>query len=634
MPLVTLQKLTCSHGGPPLFAEVDLAIETGDRIGLLGRNGTGKTTLLRLIQGEIEPTAGAVFREADLRIATMAQRLPDAFDGSVFDVVADGLGSGGERLKQYHHLTLALADGASNEQLGQLDRLQRQIERDGGFAQEQKVDSAISRIGLDPDSQVASLSVGMKRRVLLAQALASEPQLLILDEPTNHLDLEGIEWLETFLSKFTGAFICVTHDRAFLRSLANRIVYVDRGRVKSYACDYDTAQRRRGEDLEAEQKAAAELDRKLKREEEWDKQGIKARRTKAVARVKALEKLREERRSRARSIGTARVETARVERSGNLVAELLDVSFAYDGGPALIDGLTTMIMRGDKVGVMGPNGTGKTTLLRLILGELEPTRGTIRHGVNLEIGVFDQLHRNLDDDATVAQNITPNDFVEVGDGRRRHIIGYCQGFLFSKEQIKAPVRHLSGGERNRVLLARLFARPSNLLVLDEPTNDLDAETIEVLEERLVDYPGTVLLVSHDREFLNNVLTSTLVLEGNGRVGEYFGGYDDWLVQRPSPAEPQPAKKATATTPSGRDRKTRKSGTRMLSRAEREELAGLPGRIETLEAELARLHEKMGDPTFYSGDPQEIGRATGRLKEVQAELETTYARWEELDLRSG
>ncbi len=595
MNLVNLRDVAFGHGGPPLFTGVDLVIRRGERIGLVGRNGAGKSTLMDLIRGEIEPDAGSILRTQGLRVATLPQRLPSVLDGTVFDVVESGL-----------------LDG------------QRGVETDS-FDHGARVERVSSRVGLDPTADYESMSVGMKRRVLLARALVRDPDLLLLDEPTNHLDIDGIEWLEQFLLRQKAALLFVTHDRAFLRCLATRVLCIDRARVLDFTCDYDTYLRRREADLDAEATFEAEEAKALSREEAWAKQGVKARRTRSQARLRALEELREERRSRRKRPGDARMKLVEAERSGNLVVELKDVGFQYDDRP-IVRGLTTSVMRGDRIGVMGPNGSGKTTLLRLLLGEAAPTTGTIRHGVKLEIAYFDQLHAELDEDRTVAENVVEGDVVIIGD-RRRHVVGYMRDFLFEKEQLNRSVRFLSGGERNRLLLARLFTRPSNVLVLDEPTNDLDAETVSLLEGLVADYAGTVLLVSHDREFLNNVVTSTLVLEGGGRVGEYVGGYDDWLLQRPAPPvveeKPRPKRSRTAAAlPRGAPRRR--------TYGEQLEIDALPSRIEELESEKRRIHGAMSDPAFYARDAKEMATVTNRLADVDAELDKSYVRWQELE----
>jgi ATP-binding cassette subfamily F protein uup len=623
MPLVRLNDVRLSFGAVPLLSGLDLVIEAGERLCLVGRNGAGKSTLMRLIAGEIEPEEGTIERRQGLRTARLAQEVPAGLRGTVYQVVAGGQGSLGDQLRRYHELsqTLALPGGA--ERLGELERVQHELEAAGGWHLQQRVETVLSRLDLPADRSIEQLSGGLKRRVLLARALVGEPELLLLDEPTNHLDIDAIQWLEDFLLGYGGTLLFVTHDRMFLRRLATRILDLDRGRLTSWPGDYDTYLRRKAEAAQSEERQAAEFDKKLAEEEAWIRQGIKARRTRNEGRVRALERMREQRRARRSDIGKARIQAQEAERSGKLVVEAEGVGHRYDGHWILRDVQTT-IQRGDKVGIIGPNGSGKTTLLRLLLGELTPTQGRVRLGTRLEIAYFDQLRSQLREDRSVLDNLAEGRESILVDGRPRHVISYLQDFLFAPERSRTPVSALSGGERNRLLLARLFAKPSNLLVLDEPTNDLDVETLELLEEHLMDYQGTVLLVSHDRAFLDNVVTSSLVFEGGGRVSEYVGGYSDWLRQRPAPAAAEPASKR----PSSREEPQHRS--RKRSYNEERELASLPQRIEALEAEQEALHERMGDPGFYQQDSEHIAAATARLAELEAELEQAYARWEALE----
>ena len=628
--IVHLSDVTFGYGGPQLLDGVDLTLDDGERVGLVGRNGAGKSTLMRLVLGDLTPLSGQVHRRPGARVATLPQRVPADLTGSVFHAVALGLSEWGRRLARYDELAHALERASTPALLDEFDRLQRAIENEGGYSREADVERAITQVGLDRDASVDDMSVGMKRRVLLARALVDEPDLLVLDEPTNHLDIEAIEWLEEFLRRRKGGLLLVTHDRAFLRALATRFVVVDRGRLKSYACGYETFLRRRDADLEAEEREAAEADKKLRQEEAWAKSGIKARRTRSQARLRDLEALRAARRDRRKQVGRARTDVTEANRSGQ----------PGDGGARrhlrpttprarLVRDLTTEVMRGDKIALMGPNGSGKTTLLKLLLGELTPDRGTVRHGVHLEIEYFDQLQTTLDEGRTVAENLSEGDFVTVGK-RRRHVVGYLEDFLFTRDQVRATVKNLSGGERNRLMLARVFTRPSNVLVLDEPTNDLDAETIELLEELLVRYEGTILFVSHDREFINHVATSTLVIEEGGAVGEYHGGYDDWLVQR----KPVAVAEAPARRKASRPKPASTTDRKRLTYAEQLEAEKLPAKIQELESERDKLHEQMAAPGFYESDPDQIGRATERLKSVDAELEQTYERWMDLEERSG
>ncbi|MBN2021790.1 MAG: ATP-binding cassette domain-containing protein [Pirellulales bacterium] len=623
--MIVLRGVSIGFGGPPVLDQVDLQIEPGERVGLLGRNGTGKTTLLRLIEGLVEPDEGEVARQQGLKTALLSQEVPTYLDGSVYDQVAAGLGRRGELLAEYHAASHRVAGEPSAQAHAELVRLEHELETTSGWAAHRMVDEVLSRMGLDPEAPVASLSAGWKRRVLLARALAGQPDLLLLDEPTNHLDVASVEWLEEFLLRHDGTLLFVTHDRMLLGRLARRIIDLDRGKLDSWTCDYPTYLARKAAALEAEAKQEALFDKRLAREEAWIRRGIEARRTRNEGRVRALKRMRELRAQRRDRPGDARMQVQQAERSGRLVIEAKGLSFGYGAEP-IVDGLSTTILRGDRVGILGPNGSGKTTLLRLLLGRLTPQQGTLRHGVNLEIAYFDQLQEQLDPEKSVIDNVSPCTDMLVIDGRRRHIAGYLQDFLFTPEQARRPAKFLSGGEHNRLLLARLFTRPFNLLVMDEPTNDLDIETLELLEERLLDFKGTLLLVSHDREFINNVVTNTLVLEGGGQVKEYAGGYDDWLAQRklPAPARPTKPKPARPDPAAGR----------RLSYREKQELAALPGRIEELEAELARLHAAVADPEFYRKGRDEIAQTTARLKSLETELAEAYARWESLETLPG
>jgi ATP-binding cassette subfamily F protein uup len=570
-------------------------IEPGERLCLLGRNGEGKSTLLRLLCGEIEPDEGTVIRQQGLRVARLPQDVPEGHGGSVADEVAEGLADDDHRLGGADH----------------------------------RVQAVISRVGLDPDARFAELSSGMKRRVLLARAIVGEPDILLLDEPTNHLDIDSIRWLETFLLRYGGTIVSVTHDRVFLERLATRIIELDRGRLRDWACDYPTFLRRRDDLLAAEAQQWTLFEKKLGQEEAWIRKGIEARRTRNEGRVRALEAMREAHRQRRERQGTARIQAQEADRSGTLVIEAEGVRFAYDDRPVIRD-LTTTILRGDKVGIIGPNGAGKTTVLRLLLGQLTPRDGTIRHGTNLEVAYFEQLKSALDEDRTVQKNLSDYDTISI-NGQDRHVLGYLQDFLFPPERSRSLVKYLSGGERSRLLLAKLFTRPSNVLVMDEPTNDLDIETLELLESLLVECRGTVLLVSHDRAFLNDVVTSTLVIEDDGAVKEYEGGYDDYLRQRP--AEAQEGAKA-ATDAIAKKPPAARGPARRLSFKERKELEGLPGRIEELEHAVRELHEAMADPAFYRKERDEIARASARLEVMEQELAAAYERWQTLEEIGG
>jgi ATP-binding cassette subfamily F protein uup len=626
--LISLRNITLAFGGPPLFDGINLQIEPGDRLCLMGRNGSGKSTLLRLIGGELTPESGEIQRQQGLKVAQVAQDVPLGLVGTVFDVVASGMGNAATLLAEYHHVAHRLSHDGSEALLARLEELQHRLEESGGWSLNQEVERVLNRLSLDADAEFGSLSGGTKRRTLLARALISSPDILILDEPTNHLDIDTILWLEEFLAKSVKTVLFVTHDRAFARRLANRVAEIDRGRLYAFSCGYDEFVERREALLEAEITRQALFDKKLAQEEVWVRQGIKARRTRNEGRVRALKKLREEYRQRQTRQGTARIQLQEADRSGALVAEAENVSFSY-GSRTIIRNLSTTIMRGDRIGIIGPNGSGKTTLLRLLLGELQPQQGEIKLGTRREVIYFDQLREQLDLDKSVQENVGEgNDTVTI-NGSPRHIIGYLQDFLFSPERARSPVSILSGGERNRLLLAKLFTKPSNILVMDEPTNDLDAETLDLLEDLLAGYSGTLLLVSHDREFLNNVVSSTLVLGGDGTVGEFVGGYDDWLQQAASgvPAA-QPVERSTPER--GRPQKER---ARKLSFKEERELETLPGQIAGLEEEEAGLLARLSDPDFYKSAGTEVAGINARLAAIEQGLEAAYRRWDELeDLR--
>ena len=606
MALLSLKNVSLSYGGKPLLDDAELHIERGDRLCLLGVNGTGKSSMLRILAGEAKPDRGEVVRPPGVRVVRLPQEVPTHLHGRAMDIVCPGADA--------HSV-----EGVDAQQL--LDRLE-----------------------VDPDADFATLSGGTRRRVLLAKTLLGAPDVVLLDEPTNHLDIDSIAWLEEFLLRYCRTFLFVTHDRAFLRRMASRVVELDRGHLSDWKCDYDTFLVRKEEALHAEEIAWANLDKKLAKEEAWLRQGVKARRTRSVGRVAALMALRKERSQRRERIGSANLMIQEAGRTGQAVLKAANVSFGYDGKP-LIRHFTTLLSRGDKVGILGPNGCGKTTLLRLMLetntagGGLVPQAGILERGTNLQIAYSDQLRAQLDEEATLAENIGHGREFVVINGQRRHVIGYLQDFLFEPERSRQRVSSLSGGERNRLLLARLFAEPSNVLVLDEPTNDLDLDTLELLEEQLAEYSGTVLVVSHDRAFLNNVVTSTLVFEkydisrpevrlGEGEgwyVNEYVGGFDDWVARRaPPPAPPEPEKREPTPKREPAPKKAR------MTKAMRLELDGLPGRIEALEAEQAQIHASLTDPMAYRQPPAEIVRIQRRGEEIVVELETAYRRWEELE----
>lgn len=609
MPLVTLNELTIGFRGPLLLDGIQCQIEPGQRIGLLGRNGAGKSTLLRILTGDVEPDGGQVVFAPGVRVSLLPQEVPLGLAGRARQIIADGLPP-------------------------------CDVDPETPWRNALRVDQILGRMQLDGDALFESLSSGLKRRVLLARALAIQPELLLLDEPTNHLDIEAIEWLEQFLGSWEATLIFVTHDRAFLRRLAQRIWELDRGRLFDWSCDYGTFVQRKQLALAAEEKQSALFDKRLAQEEVWIRKGIEARRTRNEGRVRALEKMRLQRQQRQTEPGRVRLQLHQEVRSGTLVAQAERISFAYADRPIIRD-FSTTIMRGDKIGIIGPNGAGKTTLLRVLLGQLAPTQGSVRLGTNLQIAYFDQLRMQLDEEQTVQENVGDGyESVRVG-GQTQHVLGYLQDFLFSPERARTPVRFLSGGERNRVLLAKLFAKPANIVVLDEPTNDLDTETLELLEELLVAYAGTVLLVSHDRAFLNNVVTSTIVFEGRD-VREYVGGYDDWLRQRPrdTAAAPDGAGRSSAARPASRTEAARAPAAAAspskarLSFKEQQELAALPARLEQLESEIAELHQAMATPEFYKRPGPAVAQDAARLQQLEQQLAADFERWEALDERDG
>jgi ATP-binding cassette subfamily F protein uup len=601
MSLIALKSVGHSFGGPKLLDGVDMGIARGERVCLLGRNGEGKSTLMRIIVGELKPDEGEIVRMNGLRVGQLPQNVPDGTTGTVAEVVAESLA---------------------------------QVEP-GVYPDDYRVTTLLSRLGLPEDVQFASLSSGMKRRVLLAQALVSEPDLLLLDEPTNHLDIEAIDKLEDYLARYPGAVLFVTHDRAFLERLATRIVELDRGRIYPWDCDYKTFLERREQQWSAEARQVALFDKKLAVEEAWIRQGIKARRTRNEGRVRALKALRDERSKRRTRQSTAKIEVQEGEKSGALVIEAKGVSFAYNGtSKPIIQDLETKIFRGDKIGLLGPNGAGKTTVLKLLLGELAPTSGTIRQGSNLQIAYFDQIKAMLDDEKTVQKNVSDYDSIKI-NGQERHIIGYLQDFLFAPERARSLVKYISGGERSRLLLAKLFTNPANVLVLDEPTNDLDLETLELLESLLVDFTGTVLVVSHDRSFVNNVATSTLVIGPDGRVKEYDGGYDDYLRQLQSGSSStstngEKEKDGAGKAESGKSSAAVSPVRRKLTNKEQRELDALPGLIEKLESEVTALQATMADPAFYRRDKSEITTFSTKMESVKTQLTKAYERWDLLE----
>ncbi len=638
MPLVTLRDISLAFGAEPLLDSINLTIETGEKIALLGRNGCGKSTLLKIVAGVQQADDGAIETSQSTRIASLAQELPGETDQTVFEVVASGLGAEGRLLAQYQHCA---DQPATDSLLAKLDQLHQQIDQLGAWLIQPRIDATISRLQLPSSAQFGSLSGGLRRRVLLARALVQEPDLLLLDEPTNHLDIEAIDWLEEFVKGFRGAVLLVTHDRSFMQAVATRVVEIERGRLISFPGSYENFLRRRSELLKAEAEAEAQFDKKLSQEEAWIRQGIKARRTRNEGRVRALKKMREERQQRRQAVGRSQLNLSSGERSGKLVVEATDLSYRWDGqsNRELINHFSTTILRGDRVGIIGPNGCGKSTLIKLLLGELNPTSGNVELGTKLQPLYFDQLRAALDENKSIADNVAEGEsHVEVA-GQRKHIIGYLQDFLFSPQRARTPVSALSGGERARVLLAKLFTRPGNLLVLDEPTNDLDIETLELLEELLSTYDGTLLLISHDRTFLNNLVTSTLAFEqqesGGYQLREYVGGYDDWLRQRPQPAQlietetdKPPAQQAPGAKPQRKPQP--KTRPQKLSYKLQRELEQLPDRIAELESNIDELQQQMASSDYFKQPSEQISAAQQRLAQLEGELEQAFERWEELE----
>src|SRR5680860_171378 len=637
MPMLTLDELSLEIGDQPLLRQASLVIETGERVCLIGRNGAGKSTLLRLITGEQQPDAGDIRHSVDLRISQLAQALPDELKLTAKAYVSGGLAHLAGLIEQYHDQSQQHMNRAG---LREIEHLQRRIDAEGGWDLERRVETVLTELEIPGDTHLENLSGGWQRRVGLAHALVSNPELLLLDEPTNHLDLAAIEWLEDRVRNFQGSVLFITHDRAFLQRLATRIVELDRARLTSWPGDYQNFLRRKDEALNAEALDRAGFNKKLAEEETWIRKGIKARRTRNEGRVRALEAMRVEfaERQRFRPEQSARIHIEQSDQeSGRKVVELKNVTHGY-GDETLIDHLSLKVMRGDRIGLIGNNGVGKSTLLRIMLDELPPQGGTVKLGTNLQIGYFDQMRRELDPDKTIAEVVSDGrDYIKL-NGKDRHVIGYLRGFLFSAKRAMTPVRALSGGERNRVILARLFTRPSNLLVLDEPTNDLDVETLEVLEDRLVEFHGTLIVVSHDREFLDNVITSTLVFEPGGKVRSYVGGFSDWTRRGRRLAEKDDPNRAGIGTQraadNGADRTSAPAGNppRKLSYKFQRELEKLPAHIETLETEIAALESQTAAPEFYAQPFDQVQPMLDELKTKKDELELAVERWAELERR--
>jgi ATP-binding cassette subfamily F protein uup len=624
MALISLHNISVAFGGPNILEDITLQIEKNQRVCLLGRNGVGKSTLMRIIHGNIASDSGEVRKQQGVKVSCLEQQVPEIKGKDVFEVIAEEFGTVSKSLIEYRQLNTRLVDALSDIEIKRLHSVRHSLDTGDGWKVQQQVEKVISLLSLDADADFEQLSGGQKRRVLLAKAFANEPDLLLLDEPTNHLDIDSITWLEDLLIRLGVTLLFVTHDRMFLKKLATRIIELDRGRLVDWSCDYETFLIRKQAVLNAEDGEWTRFDRKLAQEEVWIRKGLKARRTRNEGRVRALEKMREERAKRRERVGTVSMTLQDADKSGRLVIKAKNISFAYTDLP-IITNFTTTILRGDKVGIIGPNGSGKTTLINLLLGELTSSAGTLDLGANLEIIYFDQLRNLIDDQKTVQQNVLPNGEIVTINGNNKHIMGYLKDFLFTPEEAKTPVSDLSGGEKNRLALAKLFTKKSNLLVFDEPTNDLDTDTLELLEELLINYKGTVLLVSHDRAFLNNIVTSILVMEGNGVVKEYVGGYDDWIDQKKlnkseKKVDSDNIKQKIIKKPLQK---------RKLSYNEKRELESLPKNIEQMEQELEQLHEQMADPEFYSVKGN-IADAQKKAKTLEENLAEAYKRWEILD----
>lgn len=632
MPLLKLSAISLHFGAKVLLDEVDLVLKRGERVGILGRNGEGKTTLLKVISGDIQPDGGERWVRPGIQVASLSQNLPEGSAESIYDFVAGGLPEAGKLLASYHRLILD-----SDPDLNALSDIQHKLEAVDGWNLQQKVETTLTQLDLPPDVKMNSLSGGWRRRAALARALVSDPDILLLDEPTNHLDIPSIEWLERTLQDFKGVLLLITHDRSFLRRVSNKIVELDRGRLFAQEGGYDAFLRHREEQLAAEDKHNALFDKRLAEEEKWIRQGIKARRTRNEGRVRALEAMREQRADRRVRQGRADFSVETADKSGKIVAELKAVSQIY-GDKQVIKGLTTTVMRGDKIGIVGPNGAGKSTLLKIMLGELVPDSGEVKLGTKIEIAYFDQLRQQLEPEKNLLDNICGGrEFITI-NGKDRHGISYLGDFLFTPERIRTPVKALSGGEQNRAILAKLFSKSANVLVLDEPTNDLDIETLELLEEILLNFEGTVLLVSHDREFMDNVVTSILVFEGEGVINEYVGGFSDWVARggklsgKDSPDNGKSAsiKGVSSAVISTEVNEAAPGATKKLSYKAQRELDGLPRKIELLEKDLAALELEISSPVFYEQDKNLVEKRLKDLADLQSTLEDHYQRWAELE----
>ncbi|MEB8432570.1 ATP-binding cassette domain-containing protein [Cocleimonas sp. KMM 6892] len=634
MSLIQLKNIQVSFGGPALLDQLSLTIDAGERICLIGRNGAGKSTLMKVLNREIKADSGEIIVEKGAVIAQLEQEVPQDMSGSVYEVVASGLAETGELLSAFHAMNEE-DDIGSEDWMKRFERIQHKLESCNGWHFQNTIDTVISKLELNADVDFGQLSGGIKRRVLLARALVQEPDVLLLDEPTNHLDIEAIIWLEEFLLSFNGSLVFITHDRSFLRRLATRIIEIDRGQATSWPGDYENFLRRKEETLHAEELENARFDKKLAQEEVWIRQGIKARRTRNEGRVRSLEKMRNERSQRREQQGQVNIQVDAGQKTGKRVVEVEHINYTLPTGRVLIDDFSALVQRGDKIGLIGPNGVGKTTLLKVLLGELKPDSGKLIEGTNLQVAYFDQLRSQLDENRSVKDNLDRGADKVMVNGKEKHVISYLQDFLFSPERANSPVNALSGGERNRLLLAKLFIKPANVLVLDEPTNDLDVDTLELLEELLLNYTGTVLIVSHDRAFINNLVTSCYVFEGEGQISEYVGSYDDWLRQKPAVKAPTKAqksakKKETPAEAPAKETQSEASETKKLSFNEQHELKNLPLEIEKLEDRIAELEVLMSEPDFFSQEHKKVSAITDELQQSQTILKEKYDRWEELE----
>ena len=626
MSLLKLEKVSLAFGHHKLMDQVEVSIEPKERLCLVGRNGTGKSSLLKVINGEIKPDDGRVITQDQLKIAKLDQDVPIDINRTVYDVVVDGLGNLAQLIADYHAVIVQSEHDTSQAVMDKMFKLQHELDAKDGWGLQQKVDSMITQLELPADKKVSELSGGWRRRVLLAKALVSEPDLLLLDEPTNHLDVEAITWLENFLLTQSVSLLFITHDRTFLQRLATRIIELDRGKITSWPGDFENYVVKKEEFLRIEAEQNALFDKRLAEEEVWIRQGIKARRTRNEGRVRRLEALRQERSERRNVVGKVSMGIGTNDKSGKLVFEAENISFAYENKP-LVKNFSTRVIRGDRIGLIGPNGIGKSTLLQLLQGVIQADTGTVKQGTKLEVAYFDQQRAQLDLEKTVIDNVVDGSDMVTVQGKSRHVISYLKDFLFDPERLRSPAKTLSGGETNRLLLAKLFTKPANVLILDEPTNDLDMETLELLESLLVEFEGTILIVSHDRAFLDNVVTSTWVFEGNGQIDEYVGGYQDYLRQA---NQKKTIEKTKTEIKINQEKKSSQKEKNKLSFNEQQELKNLPAKIESLEQEIEDIQNQMMDPGFYQKPTEEQKKLTAQLSKSQEALDTCYERWETLD----